>query len=177
MAIRGTKEWKENIGKARSKVRVKFFCEFCKKESSDRPSHFRKKKRHYCSMKCYADDRRDNWKPEEQSSWRGGVSQTESHRRWKKKNPERMAHLKARRYAREKNAEGSHTFEEWQKLKQKHDHKCFGCGESKKLTKDHIIPLSEGGSDFITNIQPMCRNCNSRKWKHIHENPELLKSA
>ena len=96
--------------------------------------------------------------------WQNGAQKSG----WKKKNPERMAHLKARRYARERNAEGSHTFEEWRALKEKHNQCCVGCGAEKRLTKDHIVPLSEGGTDYITNIQPMCRSCNSRKWKHPH---------
>ena len=125
-------------------------------------------------MECYAADRKENWSPEDQPTWTGGVSNTEAHRRWKKKNPERMAHLKSRRYAREKGAEGYHSLEEWNLLKEKHDNKCLNCGEQKTLTKDHIIPLSKGGTDYISNIQPLCRNCNSKKWNHIHENPELL---
>lgn len=153
---------------------IHFLCDNCETVSRDRESHFNRKKRHYCSMDCYANDRAVNWTKDEQPTWRGGVSQTESHRRWKKKNPERMAHLKARRYAREKGADGSHTFEQWVELKQKHKGLCANCGEDKKLTKDHIIPLSEGGTDYIDNIQPLCRSCNSKKWKHIYENPELL---
>lgn len=157
-----------------SKNRLELKCDYCSNifwESKDKAE---KKKRHFCSMSCYAKYRKEIMPPNEQPSWRGGITPYESHRRWVKKNPERMAHLKARRYARERNAEGSHTFEEWQNLCKKFNQKCAKCGEKRKLTKDHIKPLSAGGTDYIDNIQPLCRNCNSRKWKFIYENPELL---
>lgn len=155
--------------------RVYFNCDYCGEESHDKLSQYKKKRRHYCNEVCYSSDRKENWKPYEQPTWTGGVSDYEAHKRWKAKNPERMAHLKARQYARKKNAEGQHTFEQWEELIKKHGGKCVSCGQRKDLTKDHIMPLSEGGSDYIFNIQPMCRSCNSRKWKFIHENLELLK--
>jgi len=173
---RHSQETKDKISKANSN-QVKFNCDMCGKLSSDRPSHYKRKKRHFCSMDCYSAFRKTKLPKEEQHSWRGGVTPYESHRKYVKNNPERIAHLKARRYAREKGAKGSHTLGEWQNLCIKNNNKCVCCGEEKKLTKDHIIPLSKGGSDYIANIQPMCRNCNSKKHNHIHENPELLETT
>lgn len=44
---------------------------------------------------------------------------------------------------------------------------CICCGykfeDGNRPTKDHIIPRSQGGSDDISNLQPLCRQCNSSK--------------
>jgi 5-methylcytosine-specific restriction endonuclease McrA len=41
--------------------------------------------------------------------------------------------------------------------------RCLCCGTRLTLTADHVIPLSEGGTHAVDNIQPLCRECNSRK--------------
>lgn len=61
---------------------------------------------------------------------------------------------------------GNHSFGEWQNLKAQYDWTCPACNKSEpeiKLTEDHIVPLSKGGSHNIENIQPLCMNCNQKK--------------
>jgi 5-methylcytosine-specific restriction endonuclease McrA len=62
-----------------------------------------------------------------------------------------------------------HTKEQWLDLLARAENRCMGCGRGDlKMTKDHIVPLSLGGTDTIDNIQPLCRPCNSSKFtKHI----------
>ena len=68
------------------------------------------------------------------------------------------------RYARKQGAEGTFSVEEWNQLLCRHEYKCVHCGRSDiKITKDHIIPLTRGGSNWIENIQPLCQPCNSSK--------------
>ena len=71
---------------------------------------------------------------------------------------------------------GSHTFGEWELLKKQFGYRCPVCLRIEpeiKLTEDHIIPVSRGGSNYIENIQPLCLDCNKRKFtKIIKYSPE-----
>lgn len=61
---------------------------------------------------------------------------------------------------------GGYTATEWRALKKKYGNKCLCCGRShsqRKLTVDHVIPISKGGPNTIDNIQPLCQPCNSTK--------------
>ncbi|MCK4783347.1 MAG: HNH endonuclease [Desulfobacteraceae bacterium] len=159
--------------------KIYFLCAYCGELAGDRPSHFKLKKRHFCSQDCYSKFRKELLPKDEHPRWIGGISSVEARKRWKKKHPERMAFLRHKEYLRHKNVMGSHSLEDWLALKDKHNYKCAICKRLKPLTKDHIVPLSKGGTDFINNIQPLCRNCNSQKWQflnfNVYMNPGLLK--
>lgn len=43
---------------------------------------------------------------------------------------------------------------------------CYYCKKSvspKKLTMDHIVPISRGGMSTKGNVVPCCKTCNTRK--------------
>ena len=68
---------------------------------------------------------------------------------------ERMAAARAR---------GTHTKAEWDALVRRFGGRCVRCGTSSyHVERDHITPVYQGGSDSISNIQPLCARCNCSK--------------
>lgn len=90
-------------------------------------------------------------------------------RRWQANNPSRAHELRQQRRDTLA-AAGTFTAQEWNDLKAHYGNRCLRCGvhESyRKLSVDHVTPLSRGGSNTIDNLQPLCRPCNG--WKHIRD--------
>lgn len=93
-------------------------------------------------------------------NWKGGLSTNKDYISWSKNKRNRVI----KRLIMQGN---SHAFGEWETLKAQYNWTCPCCKRSEpevKLTEDHIIPLSKGGSDNIENIQPLCRSCNCKKY-------------
>lgn len=86
---------------------------------------------------------------------------------WLKRNPEWLKHKLATRAALRRGASGSHTQEEWLTLCAEYGGKCAYCRSECKLSRDHVMPLTRGGSDSIDNILPACRSCNSSKGNRV----------
>ncbi len=88
--------------------------------------------------------------------WKGGISDDKRYRDWQKN----------QWHHRNRKAIGEHSFREWETLKCQYNWTCPSCHKCEpdiKLTLDHIIPLSKGGSNNIENIQPLCKSCNCKK--------------
>lgn len=61
---------------------------------------------------------------------------------------------------------GRHTREEWAEMVSFFGETCVRCESGKGLAgvvKDHIVPVYQGGSDAINNLQPLCARCNASK--------------
>ena len=104
-------------------------------------------------------------------------------RRWKEANPERYKEIQKRaarkwgqthrdtaraisqrRRSRKINATGTHGRHDIQYLKD--TQKSCLCGDSfakVKSTIDHVVPLSRGGSNWLSNLQLLCQPCNDSK--------------
>lgn len=81
-------------------------------------------------------------------------------RSWRKRNPDKT---KLQKYRRRGALVGSFSKAEWVVIVEKQRGRCAICGETRKLTVDHIVPVSKGGVNYAWNLQGLCRPCNSRK--------------
>lgn len=95
-------------------------------------------------------------------------------RAWAKEHPDKRLTHDRRRRARVAQASGTFNTEQFRAL----GDVCLCCKRSEnelillglRLVPDHVIPLVKGGSNYISNIQPLChgRNgCNNHKGTKI----------
>lgn len=98
---------------------------------------------------------------------------------WRIANADRRAVNQRNRRARVRGAEGSHSIAEIEALLVFQDGACRYCGTdiSVGYHADHLIPLSRGGGNGISNIQLLCQPCNQAKYTKTHEEfAEILKA-
>ena len=84
-------------------------------------------------------------------------------RKWKKDNPKTVA-LHASR--RRKNCDSAKGYCDKKQLDGRfnyHGNRCYYCGCEGKMTLDHRIPFSRGGTNWPANIVPACKSCNCSK--------------
>lgn len=95
----------------------------------------------------------------------------EIERNQRKANPAIARAKGHRRRARLLAAGGTFTAQEWNDLKAQYGYRCLCCGRQEPeivLTVDHVVPISLGGHNDISNIQPLCLSCNTSKGnRHI----------
>lgn len=162
--------------KGMRKPRLKKKCIVCGKTFEVIAGNKWRKDAKYCSLDCYyannTGKKHANYKhgygssgtPEQRKEW---------YKRVYAKHKKRF--YNESRYKRLKNKYGNilkgyHSHEEWQRLLNEHNYKCYYCGKTlsdnegkDKATRDHKLPIMRGGSDYISNIVPSCKSCNSSK--------------
>lgn len=84
---------------------------------------------------------------------------------WRKANPEIKRAYDSLRRARKRSAEGQFTASDIARIRKLQRDRCAHCriplkGEG---TRDHIIALVNGGTNWPANIQLLCKPCNNRK--------------
>jgi len=95
----------------------------------------------------------------------------EKQKMWKRRYKVRQARMKAAK------AKGDHTQAEWKGMVRFFDNHCVRCGKQDFVQPDHIVPISEGGSNGMENLQPLCARCNTRKgfWDIVDYRPDFCK--
>jgi 5-methylcytosine-specific restriction endonuclease McrA len=91
---------------------------------------------------------------------------------WAESSLEKVRQFKAnnrrKRRAAKNAGRGSFTAKEFEELCERYGNKCLSCGSmGVVLEADHVVPLTRGGSDDISNIQPLCGTCNRRTFVSV----------
>lgn len=144
---------------------VTLSCAQCGKEFQVVPA--KAEKARYCSVEC----KNLGHSGENNPSWKGGLRHSK----------EGNKIYQQRKRARRRGNGGKLSNEEWETIKAQYGNKCLGCGTPESevlLTIDHIIPISKGGRNDASNVQPLCQSCNSRKHaKTIDYRPRIARAA
>ena len=85
---------------------------------------------------------------------------------YKENNLDKLCIDRQKHNALKQHANGVFTLQQWEELKHFYNYTCLCCKKKEpeiKLEIDHIVPLYLGGSNDISNIQPLCRSCNASK--------------
>lgn len=88
---------------------------------------------------------------------------------WSRAHPDRRRASAARRQARIRaNGIFRITERDWRRLVARYDGTCAYCGRGdRRLSPEHLIPVSRGGRHSIGNLVPACAPCNLRKGRRF----------
>lgn len=106
---------------------------------------------------------------EYQANWRANNPdkmheiRSKSNKKFRMNHRERLQVFDANRPRRGRVKIGKISESEWTQLLETYKNTCPCCGKVGALEIDHIQPISRNGKNEISNIQPLCRDCNQKK--------------
>lgn len=175
-----TDEYFPRVSAKRGRI-LDYRCKACKSEYEKRYyAEHREKiaKRHEEYYAQYGDEIRTRRMAQyyenherDTAKWRDYYKRTSEYHKerakeYRKNNPEKVRlRVRIRGERRRKNG-GTYTKRDILKLMELQKHKCHWCLCSLDKTKwhiDHVIPLSRGGSNDLSNIRLACAKCNMSK--------------
>jgi len=167
-----SKEWYEN--------NKEYALEKCRIRYSENPS------RHQKLTSAWKIDNASRVSEKSREYYRANTEKClANNKAWRNANPDVCATHRRKRRSSIMKAEGNHCIADVIKILESQRGLCATCGSKlfksgkKKYHVDHIMPLSKGGSNWPSNLQCLCRDCNLRKGaKHpddwAKENGRLL---
>lgn len=69
--------------------------------------------------------------------------------------------------ARKRGLPGRISVKDYVSILEEYGQRCLKCGSENNIVLDHIVPLGEGGSNTVDNLQPLCYQCNHEKGVEI----------
>lgn len=144
-------------------------CKYCKRIYDRRWVRDNRDKERARCRKWYRENKEKHWEITRKWREKNPKRHAENNLRWERKNRGKRAAAERRRYARKNENGGDHTASEFRRLCEYYDNRCLKCGQTGKLTADHIVPVVRGGSNDISNIQPLCMRCNQSKGTKIRD--------
>ena len=150
---------------------MQVWCKYCRKKNhiKNRKKHLeemrkwykknKKKRQKYC-QKYYLEHREDLLERAKKREQKYVEEQNSKYLA-------RTARRNHKRRSLNEQAENTLTEEEWWIILENQENQCASCERefSEELfpTRDHIIPISKGGSLIFGNTQALCLSCNSSK--------------
>ena len=150
----------------------KYIWAACKSCGKERWTRLKNNKQMYLHCRsCGVKGTAANYNGAGNPRWNGGISldMVAYRRNWKSSNRDKVC-----LYFHNRRIKGSIindlTSEQWESIKKEHRFRCANCKRTEpeiQLTIDHIIPISKGGGNTKSNVQPLCLSCNLRKFTKI----------